>query len=393
MYKYREIGKRLKEERGKKSLTILQAAIQADINEKTLRNYENGKITKHQTLLKIAAIYEIDVRELGFIPAGKSSYSLNEARAQLARGKDQLEKSLFSNARVTSDLLIANLQQNINLLPSRDQREATRLLAHAHFISGHTDTITKADFDVALARNHFEAMHKLALSINDQTSLCNALTYDGEMLRREGKFAEAEQALLAAPDHKGVEINARGNRAQMLARLYADIHKPALFKEQIERAKDFAQQAATRQFLSSLSIPFNVFSVEEEEVRSYLINSQINKCLTLIQNAEKHMPDSPRWKTLLKITKGETYLYASIYSRRQRSHHIDIKSDLNCQMGITLLNEGEALARSYNHQRLLRRIINIEQKFSHLGVDCNFIAREIGLIREKSIPGYRDGRI
>lgn len=118
-------------------------------------------------------------------------------------------------ARAIAERLIQSLQGQI----TTDDPALLARLARAHHVAGYVTSLNTHTQEIDKALAHFQQMEEFARLIHDDTFLNLALTYHGDMLRRDGKIDEAITYLEAARDTTPLaDVAARGNGIQLLGR-------------------------------------------------------------------------------------------------------------------------------------------------------------------------------
>lgn len=362
------IGMLLREARNKKGLKQLEVANWLGVSEKTLRNYENGEFlsTDIHILQRIALKLEIEPEQLGL--SRPVHYTYEEAKNLLEKGEANVIAGDFTSAYHIGDVLTRNLTTYAE--EGKANQETLDLLSRAHFLAGHTSTIIRESRDVSQAFAHFKSMEDLARLLDDETLLTIALTYQGEMLRRDGKLNEAIRTIEAAPHGPLVDIAAKGNRSQLLARAFASQGNLSSFREQMLRAEELASQSPSG--VKGIYIPYNLGSVYEEYARVYAQRGNIKEGKRYIDLTEAHIPQIPRWITLTKLTKGEVLLRA--VAKAEQKHPGNVKHIADFQNGLVLIREATKLARKHSHQRLLRRAYMLKTTFLNEATKFHLIA-------------------
>lgn len=370
-------GEIIRNARKKKNLTQLECAKRLGISDKTFRSYENNEVVRvdFDLLRRITLLLEIAPEQFD-LPM-KKIYTAEDANHFLAQGWQNLEQGDFNGAYHVGETLVSCLNNQISDIDVLLMRP----LAFAHFLAGHANTIINDNREVSQAFEHYKQMENIAIALNDVTLLSIARTYQGEMLRRDNKFGAAIQTISAAPHNPEVDIAVRGNRSQLLARAYSSQGDMQNFKEQMRRAEDLAQEINLT--MSNIYIPYNLGSVYEEYARVFAQYGNIKESRKYIELAEKTIPQTPRWVTLTKLTKGEVLIRATVTS--ERKHPNSVKQVGDFKNGIALIGESVQLAHLYGHKRLLRRAYNLKTSFTRQAAIAHVVVSMLDEVLEKSI--------
>jgi len=108
--------------------------------------------------------------------------------------KHLVAKARNYEARVAGEKLIKDLRAQI----TKEDRDLLFRLGRAHHVTGYVTSLNTHTNEVFKAIEHFEQMATIARLLQDDTLLNLALTYHGDMVRREGDTDEAITYLEAA---------------------------------------------------------------------------------------------------------------------------------------------------------------------------------------------------
>src|SRR5207244_2762154 len=104
-------------------------------------------------------------------------------------------------------------------------------------------SISTKNRNALLAAHYFEEMRALATLLKDDCLLVIALTYQGDAYQRKGDLTRAMKYLQAAYTHRPrADAAARGNCAQLLARVYYQKGESEKFKKKMEEAEEIARE-------------------------------------------------------------------------------------------------------------------------------------------------------
>ncbi len=275
---------------------------------------------------------------------------------------DQIDKALSHvwtlvakarnyEARISGEKLIKNLEAQI----TKEDHQLLFKLARAHHVTGYVTSLNTHTNEVHKAIEHFEQMASIARIIHDDTLLNLALTYHGDMLRREGDIDKAIMYLEAARDTTpAADIAARGNGIQLLGRVYLqrrDIHE---FESTLAEAERLVSMIDAEQ--SSTNGLYCRGTVLEEYGRSYGTLGQMQKSLAYLDEAEKELPPTTRWKILLMTTRTVTLICGGEFDE-----------------GGKLAIQSAQLCKAHGNIRCLERIYGVQRYLDQL-------SREVGKI-------------
>jgi len=248
----RREGQIIKEARNKNKETQEALAEYMDVDVRTVRNWENGATTPDLRQKRLLVTHlSISPALLGLI--AQTNFTLETVQKQLSEAKSFLDNGAFTSACSIGNTLVVNLTRQV------DDGEISLMssLAYALYFLGHATSIVENDPVKALG--FYKEMEKVARELQDNNWLCLALTYEGEMYRRQGKHAEAFSAFKSAPQGPDVDILIRSNHAQLLARNYGKTHRRREAIEAMSLARDLACKNEER--TSDIYICCNEFSV------------------------------------------------------------------------------------------------------------------------------------
>lgn len=215
--------------------------------------------------------------------------------------------SLVSDARVREARTISEdlVQEIQDLLEEGDERDAVLLqrLIDACHVAGYTVAMSVRNSDALVAAAYFAEMLDAARKLNDRPFSVIALTYQGDMYRRYGDLKKAIHFLLNAYTTSQDDRSAHGNCAQLLGRLYSLTGDEENFMRVMREAEQIAasieQPSQTR-----LHGQYCLGTVYIDYCRYYSKLGEINKAFDYFSQAEKSLPYTQHWHTLLTATHG-----------------------------------------------------------------------------------------
>jgi transcriptional regulator with XRE-family HTH domain len=358
-YRSSAVGYVIREHRKARGLTQKQLAGELGVEARTLRMYENGEraLENISDLRRIADLLEIDPLELGLAASRQSISTATQIQEVVEHVAALTLQACFIEARATIDTLFHNLPRH----PDNTDPIFLRELAHAYCLAGQIHTITRRTREVDYILHHFREMAHIAQTIDDQTLLNIALSYQGDMLRRRGEKAQAILLLERARECTPLaDAAACGNNALLLGRAYASNEDYVGFEREIARAEELAR---TDSHLSPLLILYNQGSVDRERVTVYAKIGQIEKSLHHLQLAEKALPTNNLWSLLLKSDRAEMLIYSG-----------------DILQAMPLLIEVAHLAQMYGHLRLIERLYYLQSYLDDQSLLMRQASRNLGEI-------------
>jgi tetratricopeptide (TPR) repeat protein len=330
-----------------------------NIGERTLRRYKNGEeiLTDIQELKRIADLLGVEPERLG----AASSYCVPQTLEQIDKALEHVwmlvGKARNYEARIAGEKLIRDLRAQI----TKEDHTLLVRLARAHHVTGYVTSLNTHTNEVYRAVEHFQQMENIARIIHDDTLLNLALTYHGDMLRREGNIDEAIKHLEAARDTTPqADAAARGNGIQLLGRAYVQEKNIAGFERALADAAEIVVNIKAEN--STTNGLYCLGTVYEEYGRSYGTFGQMQKSLEYIDKAEAELPPTMRWKILLMTTRTVTLVRGGEY-----------------RIGGEMAIEAGRLCRAYGNLRCLERVYGVQR---YLERQARELAQISGEIRE-----------
>jgi len=351
------LSKVLTEYLEKHPMNQLDLAEYLNIGERTLRRWKNGEevLTDAQELKRIAELLGVEPELLGVVSSVYLPLTVEQIDKALAHVWTLVAKARNYEARVAGEKLIKDLRAQI----TKEDRELLFRLGRAHHVTGYVTSLNTHTNEVYKAIEHFEQMANIAHIIHDDTLLNLALTYHGDMLRREGDTDEAITYLEAARDTTPLaDVAARGNGIQLLGRAYVQKRDVDGFERALAEAERLVGEIDPEQ--SSTNGLYCRGTVLEEYGRSYGTLGQMQKSLTYLDEAEKELPPTMRWKILLMTTRTVTLVRGGEYRE-----------------GGELAIESAQLCRAYGNIRCLERIYGVQRYLERLSREAGRISGDI----------------
>lgn len=331
------LGQELQNYRAKHDMKQKELAEKLHIEERSLRRWEAGQIPQNISELKrIADVLGIRYEQLGLSPSVYMPRSLEQIDEAITSGWTYLQLLLYREGRAFIEQLLRDLTIQIT---TEDQQILQRL-ARVRHVAGHITSESSRTENVPAAFYHYHEMEEIARILNDHTLLNIALTYEGDMLRRQGKTQEAIEYLEAARDiSPEADEEARGNTLQLLARAFLVKKDMNGFENALAEAKELATTTTT----GSTRGLYCLGAVYEEYGKSYGWLGQTEKALTYLDLAEKELPSTPHWHLVLKTARAMALVRSG-----------DVTN------GGNLAIEAAILCHQTNNYRMLERVYTIE---------------------------------
>lgn len=356
-YRSSAVGQVIREYRKVRGLTQKQLAGALGVEARTLRMYENGErvLENISDLRRIAELLEIDPAELGVASSRQHISTVAQIQEVVERVATLIPQACFIEARSTIDTFFRNVLHQ----PDNADPIFLRTLAYAHCLAGQIHAITRRTHDAEYILQYFREMAQIAQTIDDQTLLNIALSYQGDTLRRRGEKAQAilvlEQAHACTPLANAA---AQGHNALLLGRAYASNEDYAGFAREIARAEELARTHTTP------SLPLILYSlgaIYEEGVTIYAKIGQHEKSLHCFQQAEQLLPANNLWHMLLKADHAEMLVYNG-----------------DILQAMPILVEVAHLSQMYGNQRLIERLYRLQYYLDDQSLLMRQASRNLG---------------
>ncbi|MBV9020764.1 MAG: helix-turn-helix transcriptional regulator [Ktedonobacteraceae bacterium] len=330
-----DIGQVLRDYRKSYKLTQEQLAERLGVEPKTVIRWENGQPLRNvEKLHRYADLLGVSPVAFGLQPFRQRSPQ--EIDAVVAHGWELMARARYREARNT----LATLLLDVHI--ESDDETLLRAVGRAYHLAGHAVATNVRTDEVAQAIKYFQTMQDIAQQIDDATLLNVALTYHGDMLRRAGEISKALEYLEGARDSTpGADSLARGNNAQLLARVQVVQGNMRDFEQAMRRAEDIAASNPS----GSITITYSLGTVYEEWAKILAKRGKMEEALRYIHLANEHLPQGPRWELLLKVGRSEAMVYGG--------------GEL--EEGLELAKEAAHLALETGNIRTLERIYGIKK--------------------------------
>src|SRR6266568_3252840 len=258
--------------------------------------------------------------------------------------------SLVSDARVREARTISEklVQDLLDLLEADDERDRALLhsLISACHIAGYTVGMSVRNTEALVAASYFEEMLRVARKLNDGPSAVIALTYQGDMYRRHGNLKEAMHYLKIA------YTTQHGNCAQLLGRLYSQTNDEENFVRVMKEAEQIA--ATLDPSHTSLHGQYSLGTVYIDYCKHYNRLGETRKALDYFTRAEKSLPKTPHWCTLLTATHGLLLVRSG-----------------NIEQGMPYVIEAVKLATDHGNYRLLDHFYALQRYLGRESIKFN----------------------
>jgi transcriptional regulator with XRE-family HTH domain len=319
------------------------------------------KLYGEESVMRLAEVLDIPLERLQAI--GK--YVPHGARTaeHLAQADDALLEALIDPARATVKLswlvwyansdttvvqqlaeIVARLETAATERRGRLRAAALDLLAYAHEMMGKV-AFDRLAFPDAVA--HFQEMHELGRELNNPDITALALTHQGDVARRRGRYESATHHLQAAESFaKAGRTQTQGLRWQTLARCHAEYGNKPAFLRSIDVALATATHLPDHEEASS-----NDFTLQEvtlEQAQGLTLLWEPLRALEIYNRPEHQAAFRPlRELGNFTILRAQAYAYAG-----------------EVDEGVRLAIEGLALARRYNSPRHVSRVQRMHDRLS-----------------------------
>lgn len=347
----------LKEYRAKYGLKQEQLAIELSVEARTLRRYENEEtiLTDVNELRRIAGILGIEPERLGILPDLSTPDEIDKAIDQTWQ---ILRLARFYQASLIVDRLLQSALDLTKASPA--DNETLSRLAQAQYLAAYVKNHTTHTNQLHIPLQHYHALEETARTLQDETLVNIALTYQGDMLQRGSDIEKGITYLEAARDTTPfADLSARGNALQLLARAYFRAGRLAEFDRAMHEAEDIASQIASHSGYVTLSSKasstrglFNDATVYEEWGKSLGVLGKRNDAMAYLDKAEDSFNKNwtPQRKDLLiKSARAMALIYSG-----------------EIEEGTKLSIECIDLCKRYGNVRTMERIYGINRHLDKL---------------------------
>jgi transcriptional regulator with XRE-family HTH domain len=317
-----------------------------NIDVRTLRRWLSGEtvLTDIRELKRIADLLDVEPESLGVA----ASFSLPLTPEKIDE-TIELVWSLIHQARYTEGRALVNkLIHDLTLQITTEDPVLLTRLAHAHHVAGHVTSEGSRTENVFAAFQHFQQAEQIARSINNETLLNIALTYEGDMLRRKGDIQGGIQYLEEARDHTpSADAEARGNSAQLLARAYLNRKDTNGFERAMAEAEALSAEPVL--YTGCTHGFYSLGAVYEEYGKSYGWSGQKEKALRYLDLAEQQLPKTAHWEMVLKTARAMALVRCGEVSEGAR---LAVDTALRCHQ----TGNNRMLERVYSIQNYLEQL-------------------------------------
>lgn len=286
-------------------MTHEKLAAMLDVEPKTISRWKNGEtvIANPYELKRIADILGIPYEQLGIPAAIHTPPTPEQIDTIIARMWANTDAALITDARAIGENLARQLTQQIKTSDTTSLRSTAR----AYNAIAYTTSLNVRTDQVQQAINYYQQMEYFARLLKDDTLINIALTYQGDMLRRQKDIPRAIEYLEAARDTTPeADTIARGNCIQLLARAYLQAHREKDFYNTMREAEELAY--ATRHETERSVKRYDLATVYEEYARGYSGLGKIQKALDYLNQAEKVKPPTRITEILLRVARAEVLI-------------------------------------------------------------------------------------
>lgn len=205
-------------------------------------------------------------------------------------------------ARTTSENLVLDTQRYVEE-HGECNKDLLKAFAHACHVAGYAVAMSTSNKDALVAVQYFQHMYDAAYDLSDDVLLVIAQTYKGDMYRRIGNLQNAIAHLQSAYTHTPQpDPAALGNCAQLLGRVYFLMDDLEQFGQLMLEAEHIARSIDPID--NSLYGQYCLGTVYIDYARSYSKLGQTQKALDYLDQAQRELPSTAHWKTLLTATRG-----------------------------------------------------------------------------------------
>lgn len=342
------LARAIEEYEGRNGWKRSQTAEYLGVELRTLYRWMSQKspLTDTRELRRIALLLGIEPEKL---IAGTLSLTLTseDIEQTITSVWKLIKESRFDEAKITGERIMGEISAHITseadpLLP---------LLAKARQCMGYITSSTSRTHALQTSIHHYHEMEKIARLAHDDTLINIALTYQGDMLRRQGNVREALPFLEAARDTTPLaDPSARGNALQLLGRVQLQSKNTSGFLSSMSEATELLDALNPE-----TDTTYGVYcfgTVYEEYARSYSMLGEHQKALDCLDRSEQSLPPLGHWETMLKTARAMILVHAG---------------DLH--NGLPLAVEAAQLCYKLGNNRLLERMFNLQKYLDHMSRD------------------------
>lgn len=362
------LSQALKNYRKEHKLTQEELAYRIHVEPRTLRAWENERPLENiRELRRIADLLGIASEQFGLAASIYIPKTAEEINNVLEHAWALMDEPHVSEARAVIEKLVRDTQTQL----ATEDPEILHSLARVYHAAGYITGMGVRTKEIALPISYYHQLEELASTINDDTLLNIALTYQGDMYRRSGDVRKALTYLEAARDTTPMaDASARGNALQLLGRTSLLSRNKRGFERAMAEAKELAY--AVKPETDSTRGQYNLAAVYEEYAKNYGMLGQMQKALDYLELAEAERPQTQFWETLLMIARAEVFIYNG-----------------DVAIGKPLALEAAKLSQLQGHRRRLERIYGMRRYLSRKVLEYGKAEVELGDILDGPI-GQRD---
>lgn len=311
------------------------------------------KLDRASQAIRLADILDIPSEKLEAIGRGIPQRKMKAVSSQdadsailqmlLAPGKDMVRLSYMvwladKHTDVEGDIhdLIMKLDEALTSYHGEFTKPAQELLAYAHTMQGR---VAYDRLDFAAAAGHFSEVVDLGNELNDADIITLGMTYQGDVLRKRGRYETALRCFEAAgPYAKVAASNVQGKYQCTIARAHYMFGEEHKFLHAIDAALKVAD--GTKANLSSIVSQVSLDEVLCEQAAGFARLGKPGKSLEIFSETDILRPFRPlRELGSYTMEKALAYLYLG-----------------ELDQGIKLSLKGLQLASEYQSKRHIRRM-------------------------------------
>ena len=281
----------------------------------------------------------------------RHSAAVTHAQKAVEQAWSLVSDARVREARTISEKLVQELQ---DLLEEDDEHDVELLqsLIFACHVAGYTVGMSVRNSEALVAVSYFDEMLRAARKLNDSPYSVIALTYQGDMYRRDGNLKEAMHCLQLAYAAPEADRAAHGNCAQLLGRLYSQTNDEENFVRVMNEAEQIASSIDPSQ--TRLHGQYCLGTVYIDYSKHYCTLGETRKALDYFARAEESLPNTPHWCTLLTATRGLLLVRSG-----------------NIEQGMPYVIEAVKLAIEHGNYRLLDHFYALQNYLGQKSVEFN----------------------
>jgi transcriptional regulator with XRE-family HTH domain len=371
-----EFGKLVRTYRIQRRLSQQQLADKWGHSREYISQIERGmrKLDRVDQVNRLADILEIPPERLDAI--GKGIPQRKMAAEHTSEADDVLLQALLEPAQATVKLswlvwhgdgdttiinnlnsLVVNLEDALTQYRGTFRRPTQQLLAYAYEMMG---KISFDQLNYVEANGRFDEMYQLGQELDDSNIIALAMTHQGDILRKRGRYELAVRCLeVAQPYAETSDPYIRGMRWQILARAHYEYGYESSFLRAIDHAQEIALQ--TQSTLDAKYNQFNLIEVLQERAQGYTMLWQPQKALDIYKETDQLKPFRPlRDLGSYTIIKAQAHAFSG-----------DIDE------GVKLALKGLDIARGYGSKRHIARVQKMYDRLSTTPMSQHDLLRDL----------------